>query len=140
MSRAIPQSSSNKLIYIPDEGMPIIVHQTHIYARSILEGEFTYIELPAISGVVFLMYFPVPTKKSKQNQWLNNIYNGAGYSCWTAGPVLVVATRSKDEIKNGKVVWKAGDVIIPDNFHLQLLPDAIYQESMNRANLIKLSI
>jgi hypothetical protein len=127
---------NNKVIYIPEQGLPLVVPQTHIYARSLLEGDFTYVELPAMSGFQYVLYHPA--KGGQRNQWLSNLYKGAGYAAEVHGPALAVVTRSADERRSGTIVARAGDLVQPGPLHLELLHDAVFNDAVNRASMIKM--
>lgn len=126
-----------KVIYIPEEGMPIIVPRSHIYAREILDVEFEYIELPSMSGYNFLCYYRI-TGSTKRNQWISNIYKGAQYNICVQGPVLAVVTYAKDQVQSGITTAKAGDLATPGSLHLQLLHDAVYSDAKSRASILAL--
>ena len=127
---------NNKVIYIPEQGLPLIVPQTHIYARTLLEGEFTYVELPSLSGFQFVLYHPA--KGAQRNQWLSNLYKGAGYAAEVRGPALAVVTRSADERRSGTIVARAGDLVQPGTLHLELLHDAVFADAVNCAAMTKM--
>jgi hypothetical protein len=129
---------NNKVIYIPEQGMPLIVPQTHIYARSLLEAEFTYVELPAMSGFQYVLYHPAQRSGAQRNQWLSNLYKGAGYAAEVRGPALAVVTRSADERRSGAIVARAGELVQPGTLHLELLHDAVFNDAVNRAAMLKM--
>jgi hypothetical protein len=121
-------SWNNKVIYIPIEGMPLVVPQSHIYAREILEGDFSYIDLPALSGFSFVLYQPSEVdEEAGRNNWLSNLYRGAKYNSDVRGPALAVVSSTADQ-----------KIVQPAALHLQLLQDAVFQEASSRAAILRL--
>lgn len=128
----------NDLIYVPEEGLPILIPKAHRYATTVLDAEHSYIRLPVESGVEMTLYIINQTKGEKLNTWVSNIYAAANYHSQIYGPVVVVATQYTDKIQHGLVVAKAGDLIKPTNFHIQLLQSSLSREALSRAALLNI--
>lgn len=133
----------NDLIYIPEEGLPILIPKAHRYATAILNAETTYVKLPPTSGLEFTLYHQDLSQMNKKNypklnNWMSNIYSAANYPGRVYGGVLALVTRHSNEIQHGQVISTAGDLVKPDNSHIQLLQDSLSREAISRANIMLL--
>lgn len=121
-------SWNNHLIYIPTEGMPITIPQSHLYSRSILDNDFQFVDLKPISGFSFTIYHPCTEgQELVRNNWLSNIQRGAKYQADVYGPALALVTSVADQ-----------QLVRPEALHLQLFQDAVFQDAASRAAILAL--
>jgi len=98
-------SKLNDLIYIPTQGLPILIPKDHRWATNLLDKPFEYLSLPGKERD-YLIYVSTENNSQLANTWLSNIFRGVGSSTEIMGPVLVLCLSEDSSL------------IKPDNDHI----------------------
>ena len=135
-----PQS---RVIYIPEQGLPILAPPQHRTVTEISDHEMEYLDLGVSSGYSFVSYHPTQRHplhgEYKLNDYFANIYRGMGIRPSIIGPAYVVVSdhsRGSAGPASPDGIVNAAQPSAATMLHLRMLGDQIYREASERAQKI----